>query len=149
MNYVLSSIMNLKIISMIFIFIWRVLSSRRRMMILVKPRSWTFLIDAHDRKLTLSCLIKRRVCPLNINCMHYWDSYIPIFCALIGYEILHVARAMRSLIRMVGLADLLSMWMEKQSSECILHYWKWSLRNTLRYFSFPNAADEYVKLLFW
>ena len=35
------------------------LNSRRRMMILVKPRFRTFSIDVHDRKFTLSYLIKR------------------------------------------------------------------------------------------
>lgn len=35
------------------------LNSRRRMMIFVKPRFRTFSIDDHDRKFTLSYLIKR------------------------------------------------------------------------------------------
>ena len=97
-----------------------ILISRRRMMILVKPRFWTFSIDVHDRRFTLSCLIKRYVFPFNINCMPSLDSYIPskIFCTSIGCEILHVSRTVRSLINMVTHVDLLLMWMKKQSSEC-------------------------------
>ena len=44
------------------------LNSRMKMMILVKPRFWSFSIDVHDRKFTLSYLIKRHAFSYHRQC---------------------------------------------------------------------------------
>ena len=112
MTYALLTMMNLKIITTIFLY--NFLSYPEDMKILV--RILVLSIEFHDTKFTTELFDKKDAFPFYINSMPYLDSNIlsKIFYASTSPEILCITRATTVLINMVTYVDLLLTLMKKQ-----------------------------------